>query len=69
MQAGKGPADCFWVDTLSPTTFNVRLPDLGVPYWISQFKLPAGATLELKGQCPYSRCRAWAFRPCAQVAR
>ena len=50
VHAGKGLTDCFWVGTLHPRTFNILSPDLAVTYWISQFRLPAGARLELKGQ-------------------
>ena len=55
VHAGKGLTDCFWVATLHPSTFNILIPDLAVTYWISQFKLPAGAKLELKGQFPRAR--------------
>jgi len=60
VQAGKGLTDCFWVGTLTPQTFNILVPDMGVTYWISQFKLPAGAKLELKGQYPHSRYMSFA---------
>ncbi len=50
-----GLTDCFWVGTLSLTTFNILIPDTGLVYWITQFKLSAGAKLELKGQYPHAR--------------
>jgi hypothetical protein len=53
--AQSGLTDCFWVGTVSPTTFNILIPDHGVTYWLTQFKLPAGAKLSLKGQYPYAR--------------
>lgn len=67
VHAGKGLTDCFWVGTLSPQTFNILSPDLAVGYWISQFKLPAGAKLELKGQYPRSRYMSFAsYNPMGQ---
>jgi hypothetical protein len=50
-----GLTDCFWVGTVSPTTFNILIPDSGLVYWLTQFRLPAGARLELAGQYPYAR--------------
>src|ERR1035438_3888529 len=38
-----GLTDCFWVGTVSPTTFNILIPDSGLVYWLTQFRLPAGA--------------------------
>lgn len=67
VHAGKGLTDCFWVGTLSPQTFNILSPDLAVVYWISQFKLPAGARLELKGQYPRARYMSFAsYNPIGQ---
>ncbi|MBK6558171.1 MAG: hypothetical protein IPG16_13515 [Comamonadaceae bacterium] len=67
LHAGKGLTDCFWVGTLSPQTFNILSPDLAVVYWISQFKLPAGAKLELKGQYPRARYMSFAsYNPVGQ---
>jgi hypothetical protein len=60
VHAGKGLTDCFWVGTLSPQTFNILSPDRAVVYWISQFKLPEGAKLELKGQYPRARYMSFA---------
>ena len=59
VQAGKGLADCFRVATLSHNTFNILIPDLGVVFWISQFRLQAGSKIELKGQ--YARARYLSF--------
>jgi len=50
-----GLTDCFWVGTVSPNTFNILIPDSGLVYWLTQFKLPAGARLELQGQYPHAR--------------
>jgi hypothetical protein len=67
VHAGKGLTDCFWVGTLNPQTFNILSPDRAVTYWISQFKLPAGARLELKGQYPYARYMSFAsYNPVGQ---
>ncbi|HSI49432.1 MAG TPA: hypothetical protein VLA61_14250 [Ideonella sp.] len=60
VQAGKGLTDCFWVGTVSPSTFNILSPDLAVTYWISQFRLPAGAKLVLKGEYPRARYMSFA---------
>ena len=67
VQAGKGLTDCFWVGTLSHDTFNILIPDLGVVYWVSQFRLPAGSSLELKGQYPRARYLSFAsYNPMGQ---
>ena len=67
VHAGKGLTDCFWVGTLSPQTYNILSPDLAVTYWISQFKMPAGAKLELNGQYPRSRYMSFAsYNPMGQ---
>ena len=67
VHAGKGLTDCFWVGTLSPQTFNILSPDRSVGYWISQFKLPVGAKLELKGQYPRARYMSFAsYNPVGQ---
>lgn len=67
VHAGKGLTDCFWVGTLNPQTFNILSPDLAVTYWISQFKLPAGAKLELNGQYPHARYMSFAsYNPIGQ---
>lgn len=50
-----GLQNCFWVGTVSPTTHNILFPDSGVVYWATQFRLPAGASLELKGEFPHAR--------------
>ncbi len=67
VHAGKGLTDCFWIGTLNPRTFNILSPDLAVTYWISQFRLPAGARLELKGQYPRARYMSFAsYNPIGQ---
>lgn len=67
VHAGKGLTDCFWVATLNPQTFNILSPDRAVTYWISQFKLPAGAKLELQGQYPHARYMSFAsYNPIGQ---
>jgi hypothetical protein len=64
---GKGLTDCFWVATLHPQTFNILIPDLAVTYWISQFRLPAGARLDLKGSFPHARYMSFAsYNPSGQ---
>lgn len=67
VHAGKGLTDCFWTATLSRDTFNILVPDLAVTYWIAQFKLPAGARMELKGQYPHARYMSFAsYNPIGQ---
>lgn len=67
VHAGKGLTDCFWVGTLHPQTYNILVPDLAVTYWISQFKLPAGARLELQGQYPHARYMSFtSYNPAGQ---
>ncbi|MCX7167484.1 MAG: hypothetical protein NTV11_14580 [Rhodocyclales bacterium] len=55
ISGASGLTDCFWVGTLSPTTFNILIPDTSLVYWITQFRLPVGARLEFKGQYPHGR--------------
>ncbi|HTD04115.1 hypothetical protein [Undibacterium sp.] len=50
-----GLADCFWLATVSPKTFNILIPDSAVMYWVAQYRLPPGATLHLRGQYPFAR--------------
>lgn len=50
-----GLSSCFWPATVSPSTFNILIPDSGVVYWVSQYRLPAGASLTLRGQFPKAR--------------
>lgn len=52
---GKDLTNCFWAGTVSPQTSNILYPDSGVMYWVTQFRLPAGAKLELDGQFPHAR--------------
>lgn len=66
-QRGKDLNDCFWVGTLHPETFNILSPDLAVTYWITQFKLPPGAHLELQGQYPHARYMSYtSYNPLGQ---
>lgn len=51
----KVPTDCFWVGTVGADAFNILIPDTGVTYWVSQYKLPPGAKLYLQGQYPHAR--------------
>lgn len=57
---GKNMTSCFWTGTLNQKTFNILFPDTGVGYWISQFKLPEGARLDLSGKYPYARYLSFA---------
>ncbi len=50
-----GLTNCFWQATVSPSTFNILIPDSGVVYWLAQYRLPAGAKLALQGQFPHAR--------------
>ncbi|MES2072649.1 MAG: hypothetical protein V4488_19975 [Pseudomonadota bacterium] len=50
-----GLTDCFWSATVSPTTFNILIPDSAVLYWVAQYRLPPGARLSLSGQYPRAR--------------
>jgi hypothetical protein len=50
-----GLTNCFWVATVSPSTFNILYPDDGVTYWGTQYRLPAGAKMELRGRYPHAR--------------
>jgi hypothetical protein len=50
-----GLTSCFWLATVSPSTFNILIPDSGVVYWVTQYRLPAGASLSLRGQFPKAR--------------
>ena len=50
-----GLTSCFWVGTVSPNTFNILIPDTGVTYWGTQYRLPPGARIELSGRYPYAR--------------
>ncbi len=53
--AKSGLTNCFWAATVSPQTLNILIPDSGVVYWASQFRLPAGARLRLDGSYPHAR--------------
>jgi hypothetical protein len=50
-----GLTSCFWIGTVSPATFNILIPDTGVTYWGTQYRLPPGARIELTGRYPYAR--------------
>ncbi len=48
--------DCFWFNYLSaPSVADYAYPDTGTTYWITQFKLPPDAKLELVGEYPHAR--------------
>lgn len=53
--AKTGLADCFWVAVVTPAGLSYLFPDTGASYWLTQFRLPEGATLELAGQYPHAR--------------
>ena len=55
MAQKSGLTNCFWPATVSPSTFNILIPDSGVVYWATQYRLPAGASLSLRGQFPRVR--------------
>ena len=47
---------CFWnVGVVNPAYINIATADAGASYWAAVYTLPAGATLELKGQYPHAR--------------
>ena len=51
-----GLTDCFWIGNFSDQAgANYAYPDTGANYWISQFKLPPGAHLELDGEFAHAR--------------
>lgn len=50
-----GLADCFWVGAMTKDGLNFAYPDTGAHYWITQFKLPEGASLGFSGNFPHAR--------------
>ena len=50
-----GLTSCFWLATVSRSTFNILIPDSGVVYWVTRYRLPAGTSLSLRGQFPKAR--------------
>jgi hypothetical protein len=53
--AKSGLTDCFWIGVFNRDTFNIAFPDMGAVYWASQFSLPEGASLQVKGEYPHAR--------------
>src|SRR2546425_9691945 len=43
-----GLTSCFWLATVSRSTFNILIPDSGVVYWVTRYRLPAGTSLSLR---------------------
>lgn len=64
-EEGQGPVNtCFWgqpesnigpINELNRQPTNFLGPDTNVSYYYTRFQLPAGATITLHGQYPYSR--------------
>ena len=56
-EAGRrtGMADCFWIAPLSKTGLNYIFLDSGAGYWLTQFQLPEGSSLEFSGEFPHAR--------------
>ncbi|MFM0337999.1 hypothetical protein [Paraburkholderia fungorum] len=50
-------SSCFWQGPVgtAPADVNEAYPDAGATYWVSQFKVPTGTRVFLKGQFAYSR--------------
>ena len=47
---------CFWnIGVVNGGTINIAYPDAGANYWGAAYTLPAGATLQLRGQYPHGR--------------
>ena len=57
MQIASGDlTDCFWFSsTYDKSLTNYAYPDSGANYWVTQFKLPAGARLDFDGEFPHAR--------------
>jgi hypothetical protein len=67
VSGASGLTDCFWVGTLSPQTFNILLPDSGAVYWVSQFRVPEGARLDIRGEYPHARYLSFnSYNPAGQ---
>ncbi|UUZ64569.1 hypothetical protein LP417_06195 [Polaromonas sp. P1-6] len=51
------PSSCFWIGALTRTepALNILFPDAEATYWVSQFRIPAGATLRLASDFPFAR--------------
>ncbi len=53
---GGKDSTCFWaVGVINGGTLNIAYPDAGANYWAAVYTVPAGATLELKGEYPRAR--------------
>ena len=53
---GGKDSTCFWaVGAINGGTLNIAYPDAGANYWAAVYTVPAGATLELKGEYPRAR--------------
>ena len=50
-----GLGDCFWVGVGTTGGLNYAYPDTGANYWITQFRLPPGASLDFTGEFPHAR--------------
>src|SRR5690348_10468761 len=47
---------CFWnVGVVNGDTINIAYPDADANYWAAGYTIPAGATLQLRGQYPHAR--------------
>ncbi|RKE37503.1 hypothetical protein B0G76_3759 [Paraburkholderia sp. BL23I1N1] len=55
--ASHAMSTCLWQGPVgtAPTDVNEAYPDAGTQYWATQFKIPAGDRVFLKGQFAYSR--------------
>ena len=49
------PSSCFWIGAVTPKENNILYPDAGATYWVSQFRVPPGARLRLRGEYPHAR--------------
>src|SRR5262249_43339853 len=51
------PSDCFWIGAVTrrDQALNILFPDAEATYWVSQFRIPAGAKLRLRGTYPHAR--------------
>lgn len=55
-QRSNGLTDCFWIGIVAKGTgANYAYPDTGANYWITQFKLPPGASIAFDGEYPHAR--------------
>jgi hypothetical protein len=55
LYGGKG-STCFWnVGVVNGDTINIAYPDADANYWAAGYTIPAGASLQLRGQYPHAR--------------